>query len=191
LSRKKGEIIVVSAPSGSGKTTIIKRILQEFPQIIFSVSATTRKKRANEINGVEYFFISEDEFKKKIEENAFAEWERFYDYYYGTLRSFIDKNTDNGKSILLEVDVNGALSIKENYPDAHLIYIVPPSEEEIINRLKNRNTESDGDFKKRIKRAKMELSLKDKFDYFVDNIELEKAVADTKSLIENIIQKGE
>jgi guanylate kinase len=191
LSRKKGEIIVVSAPSGSGKTTIIKRILQEFPQIIFSVSATTRKKRANEINGVEYFFISEDEFKKKIEENAFAEWERFYDYYYGTLRSFIDKNIDNGKSILLEVDVNGALSIKENYPDAHLIYIVPPSEEEIINRLKNRNTESDGDFKKRIKRAKMELSLKDKFDYFVDNIELEKAVADTKSLIENIIQKGE
>ncbi len=189
LKEKHGEIIVVAAPSGTGKTTIVKRILNKFPEINFSISATTRKKRENETNGVEYFFISEQEFKEKIKNNEFAEWERFYDYYYGTLKSFIDNYILANKPILLELDVNGALSIKKNYPKAHLIYIVPPSKEELIKRLTARNTESEEDLKKRIERAKMELSLKDKFDYFVHNDDLEKAVREAKNLIKNILYK--
>ncbi len=185
----KGEIIAVSAPSGAGKTTIVKRVLAEFPEIVFSVSATTRKKRNNEFNGKEYFFISEEEFKQKIDDDEFVEWEQFYDYYYGTFKSFIEDNVNIGKPVLLEVDVKGALSLKSIYPDAHLIYILPPSQEELIERLTNRQTETPEDLQKRIERAKMELSLKDKFDYFVINKELEIAVAEAKSLIKNILHK--
>ncbi|MBZ0199068.1 MAG: guanylate kinase [Ignavibacteriaceae bacterium] len=181
--------MAVSAPSGAGKTTIVKRVLAEFPEIVFSVSATTRKKRNNETHGKEYFFISEDEFKKKIKNDEFVEWEQFYDYYYGTFKSFIEDNVSVGKPVLLEVDVKGALSLKRIYPDAHLIYILPPNQEELIERLTNRQTETPEDLQKRIERAKMELSLKDKFDYFVINKELEIAVSEAKSLIKNILHK--
>jgi len=191
LGEKKGVIISVSAPSGTGKTTIIKNMLKEFPELVFSVSATTRKKRSGEKEGVDYFFISEEEFRDKIEKNEFVEWEKFYDYYYGTLKSYIDDNINSGKSVILEIDVKGALQVKKIYPEAVLIYILPPSFEELATRLKNRKTESQEDFKKRIERAKMELSLKDKFDYFIENNELDKALSDTKNLIEKIIHKGE
>jgi guanylate kinase len=186
---KKGEIIAVSAPSGAGKTTIVKNILNEIPNLVFSVSATTRKKRDNEIDGIDYFFINEEEFLKRIMENEFVEWEKFYDYYYGTFKSFIEKNINAGKPVLLEVDVNGALAIKKIYPEAILIYIVPPSLDELIKRLKNRQTEDETDLQKRIERAKMELSIKDKFDYFVVNDNLEHAISETKSLIKKIIYK--
>ena len=100
----KGEVIAVSAPSGAGKTTIVKKILKYYPDIVFSVSATTRPKRENETNGREYFFLSEDNFQKKIENGEFVEWEKFYDYYYGTFKSFIEENINAGKSVLLEID---------------------------------------------------------------------------------------
>ena len=186
---EQGTIIAISAPSGTGKTTIVKRILKEFPEIIFSVSATTRKKRENETDGIEYFFLSEEEFLKRIENDEFVEWEKVYDYYYGTLKSHIKNAVSDGKSIILEVDVKGALSIKSIFPESVLVYIVPPSLEELEKRLRNRQTESESDFKKRINRAKMELELKDKFDYFIENADLEKAVEDTKSLIKKIIHK--
>ncbi len=183
----KGKIIAVSAPSGAGKTTIVKQILKLFPEIIFSVSATTRTKRPGEINGKDYFFISEEEFKEKIKNNEFIEWERFYDYYYGTYKYFIDEITEQNKTIILEVDVKGALQLKKIYPSAKLIFIYPPSSQELIKRLKNRKTETIVDFNKRVKRAKMELSLKDKFDYFVENNDLEKAILETKKIIKNIL----
>jgi guanylate kinase len=189
LSKLKGKIIVVSAPSGSGKTTIIKPILRSFPDIVFSVSATTRNKRENEIEGVDYFFLSKEEFEKKIKDNEFVEWEKVYDYYYGTLKSSIEASIKSGKSILLELDVNGALSMKKIYPDSALIYILPPSYEEIMKRLKNRNTETEKDLKKRLERAKLELRFKDKFDYFIENENLNKAIEDTKRLINNIIKE--
>jgi guanylate kinase len=189
LNQNKGRLIVFSAASGAGKTTIVKQILKEFPQIIFSISATTRPKRETETNGVEYFFLSDEEFKNKIENDEFVEWEKFYDYYYGTLKSFISENIEVGKTVLLELDVKGALTIKRLYPYAHLIYISPPSFEELVNRLRQRNTESETDFQKRIERAKMELGLKDKFDYIIENRELEKAVSEAKSLVNKILEE--
>ncbi|MGA9292255.1 MAG: guanylate kinase [Ignavibacteriaceae bacterium] len=186
---KRGAIIAISAPSGTGKTSIVKRIINEIPGLVFSVSATTRKKRENEKNGIDYFFISEAEFTEKIKKNEFVEWEKVYDYYYGTFKSVIEENISKGKSVILEVDVKGALSIKKIYPEADLIYVIPPSHDELTRRLKNRKTENDTDLRKRLERAIMELSIKDKFDYFVVNKDLEKAISDTKSLINNILNK--
>jgi len=188
--RIKGNLIVVSAPSGAGKTTIVKEILRQFPEIIFSISATTRPSRESETNGVEYFFLSEEKFKEKIDNDEFIEWEKFYDYYYGTLKSFISDNIQAGKTVLLELDVKGALTIKRLYPYAHLIYISPPSFEELVKRLRKRNTESLSDFQKRIDRAKMELSLKDEFDKIVENHELETAIRDAKKLVNEILKEN-
>ena len=191
MDEQKGKIIAISAPSGTGKTTIVRRVLKDIPGLVFSVSATTRKPRENEKDGVHYFFIGEDEFKAKIERNEFIEWEKFYDYYYGTFKSEVENTVNGGKSIILEVDVKGALSLKSIYPEAVLIYIVPPSFEVLVSRLKNRNTEDEADLQKRIDRAKMELSLKDKFDHFIENEDLETAVSETESLVKKIISKGE
>jgi guanylate kinase len=187
---ERGNIIVVSAPSGTGKTTIVKHILNEFKDLVFSVSATTRKKRATEVHGKDYFFILEEEFLSRINNDEFIEWEKVYDYYYGTLKFFVDDNIKAGKNIILELDVNGALELKKIYKDAHLIYILPPDFDELVKRLKNRKTENEEDFRKRIERAKIELSVKDKFDYLVLNENLEQAVEETKILIKKIINKG-
>ncbi len=190
MHRKNGTLIVFSAPSGAGKTTIAKEILKEFPEIVFSISATTRPKREMEKDGVEYYFLSEQEFKRKIENNEFIEWEKFYDYYYGTFKSFIDENINVGKPVLLELDVKGALSIKRLYGDAQLIYISPPSFEELVERLRNRNTENESDFNKRVERAQMELSLKDEFDYIIENRELDTALKEAKSLVNKILKEN-
>jgi len=190
LNQTKGKLIVFSAASGAGKTTIVKEILKEFPQIIFSISVTTRPKRKTEIDGIEYFFLTEIKFQKRIENDDFIEWEKFYDYYYGTLKSFITENIEAGKPVLLELDVKGALTIKRLYPYAHLIYISPPSFEELVNRLRQRNTESESDFLKRIDRAKMELSLKGQFDYIIENKDLNKAVTEAKSLVNKILKEN-
>lgn len=190
MENNKGAIIAISAPSGTGKTTIVRRILKDFPEIVFSVSATTRQRRENEVDGADYFFISEEEFKEKIKNNEFVEWELFYDYYYGTFKSFIDKHVSAGKPVILEVDVKGALEIKRIYPEAILVYIAPPSLDELIIRLKKRKTENEDELKKRVERAKMELSHKDKFDYFVVNKELNTAYKEMKILIGKLIDRS-
>jgi guanylate kinase len=187
--KKNGNIIVIAAPSGTGKTTIIKAILKLMPEVVYSISATTREKRYNEVDGKDYFFIDEETFKQKIDNHQFVEWEKVYDYYYGTPKFFVEKIIWEGKSILLEVDVKGALAIKNVYPEANLIYILPPSLEELEKRLRERKTESETDFQKRIERAKMELSLKDKFDYFIVNNNLNTAILEAKEVIEKITNK--
>jgi guanylate kinase len=179
----RAKLFVFSAPSGSGKTTIVRSILESFPNFIFSISATTRKKRDHEIDGEDYFFISDSEFLKQIDEGKFVEWERFYGYYYGTLKSFVDSKLEEGSSLVFEVDVKGALSIKKHYPDSVLIFIMPPSIEELKNRLIKRKTETSDDLKKRIERAELELSYKDKFDHLVVNNELEPAIEEVKNII--------
>ena len=150
-----GKIIIFSAPSGAGKTTIVRNALREFPKLVFSISATTREKRGVEKDGVDYFFISEKEFLQKIENEEFVEWETFYGYYYGSLKSFVDEQLGNNRSIVFEVDVKGALKIKETYPESISIFIMPPSLDELKTRLKNRKTENDKDLKKRFERAEM------------------------------------
>ena len=189
MTDTEGKLLVFSAPSGSGKTTIVRTILSKYKELDFSVSATTRKRRENETDGKDYFFISEEEFKKKIDAQEFIEWERFYDYYYGTLKSFVDDEIDSGKSVVLEVDVNGAVNIKKNYPSAVLIFIMPPSFEELKNRLINRSTETESDLKKRIERAEYEFTYKDKFDYVVINDKLEDAVNKVYEIIEKEINQ--
>jgi len=142
------KIFIVSAPSGAGKTSIVRSVLKRIPEIVFSISATTRIKRNFELDGVDYFFMSEVEFKEKIEANEFVEWETFYGYFYGTLKSFVNSETKKGNSVLLEVDVKGAMKIKEVYPEAISIFILPPSVDELRKRLINRKTESDADLEK-------------------------------------------
>lgn len=184
-----GKLFVFSAPSGSGKTTIVRKLLREFDDLVFSISATTRKRRGNEVEGKDYFFISEEEFKRKIENEEFIEWEKFYGYYYGTLKSFVDKQLEQNKSVLLEVDVKGAVRIKKKYSNSVLIFIAPPSKEVLKQRLINRKTETAEDLQKRIERAEMELEYRDKFDYVVINENLDKAIEEVKKIIKKEINK--
>jgi guanylate kinase len=189
LNPKNGKIFVIAAPSGAGKTTITRCILKLFPELVFSISATTRKKRFNEQDGVDYFFITEKDFVEKIEKNEFVEWEKTYDYYYGTFKSFLTENVNNAKNVILEIDVNGALSIKKLIPHSVLIFIRPPSFEVLVERLKARKTESEKDLHKRIDRVKMELGMADKFDYSVENNELAAAVKEVEEIIKKEINK--
>ena len=185
MKGKKGELFVFSAPSGTGKTTIIKNVLEKFSELSFSISATTRKKRRTEKDRVDYFFLKVDEFKEKVEKDEFLEWGKFFGYYYGTLKELVFEKINEGISIVLEVDVKGALNIKEVYPDSVLIFISPPSIEELKNRLHNRKTESDEDFNKRIERAEMELKYRDKFDYNVYNYNLDDAKYEVNEIIKS------
>ncbi len=173
---KTGKIFVISAPSGTGKTSIMKPFLKKYPEFVYSVSATTRKKRENEIDGVDYFFISEEEFKVKIEKSEFLEWECVYDYFYGTLKKFVEDTISAGKNILVEVEVKGALSIKKKYPESNLIFIEPPSFDELSKRLKNRRTEDEVDLHKRLERARWEMDQKLLFDKCILNLNLDEAI---------------
>jgi guanylate kinase len=187
MNIKKGRLLVFSAPSGAGKTTIVRSVLNKFPELTFSISATTRERRETEIDGKHYFFISENEFKNKIDKNEFVEWEKFYDYYYGTLKNHIETLINNGKNVVLEVDVKGALKIKKVYPDSVLIYVLPPSFDILKDRLVKRNTESAEDLNKRLERVELELSYKDHFEHIIVNDNLDKAKEEAIFIIENIL----
>ena len=184
MENKKGKLFVFSAPSGSGKTTIIKNVLNTFKELSFSISATTRSKRPTEEEGIDYFFLDETAFRQKRDNDEFLEWGKFFGYYYGTLKSFVFERINKGISIVLEVDVKGALNIKRDYPDSVLVFISPPSIEELKTRLQNRKTESDVDFAKRIERAEMELNYREKFDYNVYNYNLDDAKKEVNKIIE-------
>jgi guanylate kinase len=189
MSEHQGRIIVVSAASGSGKTTIVRNLLSEMPELQFSISATTRDKRENEIDGKHYRFITELDFENKIRNNEFIEWEQFYDYYYGTLRDDVESKLNSGISVVLEVDVKGAVNIKRTYENAVLIFIMPPSIEVLKERLIQRNTESKTDLRKRFERMEMELSYKDKFDYVVVNDKLERAQNEVLEIVKKEISE--
>lgn len=172
----KIQLIVVASPSGGGKSTLAKHLLSELPELQFSVSATTRKMRPGEINGREYHFLSKEEFTELINQNLLIEFEEIFGNYYGTLKTVTDTLLQEGKIILFDVDVKGALSIKKIYGNkASIIFITPPSLEILEHRLRTRNTESEEQLQLRLSRAIMELRQKDNFDYLLINDELEKA----------------
>lgn len=180
-------LYVISAPSGAGKTTIVKEILKKNPELVFSISATTRMKRENETEGADYFFFSKDEFKEKINNAELIEYEVLFNGdYYGTLKSFVEANIREGKDVIFDIDVNGALKIKRIYgSNAKLIFISPPDIETLKQRLKMRATESQDQINERIKRVDLEIGKANEFDYIVVNDNLKKAVSEVQNIISN------
>lgn len=174
----KGKLFIFSAPSGSGKTSIVKALLSRDPSLAFSVSCTTRLPRPGEKNGVDYFFISPQEFQTKINEGAFAEWEMVYDnLYYGTLRSEVERLRTMGRHVVFDVDVEGGLNLKKLYGSEALAFFVkPPSLESLEQRLRARNTESENMLKIRFEKARKELEYEKLFDRTVLNDNLDEAV---------------
>jgi guanylate kinase len=182
------KLFVLAGPSGCGKTTIAKSILQKYSNIVFSISATTREMRTTETNAKDYYFIQRTEFEEKIKQGELIEWEEIYGDYYGSLKSEVDNAFAGGKPILFDVDVKGALSIKNKYGNnAKLIFIMPPSIEKLIDRLRNRKTESEETFKRRMERVKMEMSFAQDFDYRVINDLLEKAIEEVSGIVQKEI----
>ncbi len=180
----KGRLIVVSAPSGAGKTTIVKAILTKYPSMMFSVSAATRPKRETEVDGKDYFFLPRDEFERRIAAGELVEWEEIYGNLYGTLKKEVDKALTSGRTMLFDIDVKGGLSIKRKYPDdSVLIFIKPPSIEILRDRLRNRKTEDDATFKRRMDRVEMELGMASQFDFQVVNDDLQKAIDEVDKIV--------
>jgi guanylate kinase len=182
-----GKLIILSAPSGAGKSTIIRHILQEGLPLQFSVSATSRPPRGNERDGVEYYFLSPVTFRERIQKGDFIEYEEVYpDCFYGTLKSEVDENLRKGKNVITDVDVAGGLNIKKLYGDkALLIFILPPSVEELKRRLEKRGTDSPEVIADRISKAEYELSLAPQYDWVIVNNDLEKA---KQKIVNTIIQ---
>ena len=178
-------LFVFSAPSGSGKTTVVRGILKLHPEFMFSVSATTRDKRKTETDGKDYVFFSRKEFLDKINKNDFIEYELIYDNnYYGTLKSAVDSCLKQNKHMVFDIDVNGSLSIKKLYGDkAVLIFVNPPDKESVRKRLKNRVSETPETLEKRMKRFDFEMDKKEEFDYVVNNEEISKAVSESNKII--------
>lgn len=183
---KRGKIIVLSAPSGTGKSSIIKKLLA-YPELNlgFSVSATSRAPRGTEQHGVEYYFISQEEFQQKAEAGDFVEWEEVYPgTCYGTLKSEVERVTGDGKNLIMDIDVKGGLNVKRCFGDQALtIFILPPSKEELERRLRGRGTDAEEVIRKRLDKADYELSFAPEFDVRVVNDDLDKAVEEVRRLI--------
>ncbi len=171
-----GMLIIISGPSGSGKGTVVSRLKDPEIDYALSISMTTRNKRPGEVHGVDYFFCDEEEFKQRRNNNELLEHAVFCGNLYGTPRAYVEEQIDLGKAVILEIDVNGALQVKAKFHEAILIFLIPPTFEELACRLKNRNTESQETINDRLRRAKDETKLIDKYDYLVLNDEVEFAV---------------
>lgn len=183
------KVIIFSAPSGSGKTTLVKHCLQQFPQLQFSVSATTRALRGEEIHGKDYFFLSVEGFKKLISENAFVEYEEVYhDKFYGTLKSEVERIWQSGKTVIFDVDVKGGIALKKYFGDKALsVFIMPPSVEELERRLVSRATDDPETIKTRVAKASEEMTYKDQFDVIIVNNDLDEAKNTTENILKNFL----
>ena len=189
---KKGKLLVFSAPSGSGKTTIVRHLLaQPELNLAFSVSAATREPRGQEINGTDYYFISIDEFKSHIKAEDFVEWEEVYrDNFYGTLKSEVERIWALGKNVIFDIDVAGGLRIKKKFPEETLaVFVKPPSIDELKIRLKKRSTESDDKINMRIAKASVELATAPQFDVIIKNYDLDVAKAEASELVKEFVKK--
>jgi guanylate kinase len=179
-----GLLIVLSGPSAAGKGTVCKALLKRHPEIALSVSCTTRLPRLGELEGVNYFFKSKEEFKRLIGQDEFLEYACVYGNYYGTPQSFVAKKLDRGDDVLLEIDVQGALKAKKLFPDGVFIFLVPPSMEELERRIRGRATESEEQIRIRLSKAKSEMAQVERYDYVIVNDVVERVVDEIESIIE-------
>jgi guanylate kinase len=185
-------LIIITAPSGAGKTSITRYLLQHFPQLAFSVSAATRHQRPDEMNGVDYYFISLEEFQHKIQNQEFIEWEMVYEgRYYGTLKSEIQRLRNNNKIPILDIDVKGAIHVQEQYPEQSLsIFVQPPSIEELKRRLEFRNTESPEALQDRLSKASYEISFRHHFNNIIVNDNLQNACEEARHIVSNFLSRN-
>ncbi len=183
------KILIFSSPSGAGKTTIVRHLLKTFPNLAFSVSATTRPRRDHEEDGKDYYFLSVDEFRNKIEEDAFVEWEEVYEgTYYGTLKSEVQRLLNRGYHVVFDVDVKGALNIKKLYGSQALaVFVMPPSLEELEKRLHHRSTDPEESIRERVAKARMEMEYAEKFDVILVNDKLEESLPQAEEIVKNFI----
>lgn len=181
--KNKGLLLVVSGPSGVGKGTICTEMLKKHDDIFLSVSATTRKPREGEIDGVHYYFLSEEKFREKIDNHGFIEWACFCGNYYGTPKDAVEQMLNNGKNVILEIEVQGALKVRSEYPEAVFLFVLPPSMEELEARLSGRGTESREVVEKRLETAAWEIGNAEKYNYILLNDEVELAVQRFESII--------
>lgn len=187
---KKGILAVVSGFSGAGKGTLMKALLGEHPeQYALSISATTRQPRAGEVHGREYFFVSTDAFEGMIQEDALIEYACYVGNYYGTPRSYVEEQMEAGKDVILEIEIQGALKVKEKFPDTLLLFVTPPDAKELEHRLRGRGTETEEVIRDRLKRAVEEAEFMQKYDYLLVNDRLETCVREMHELIQSQHQK--
>ena len=194
MQQKRNKIIIIAAPSGAGKTSVTRHLLHAMPeQLAFSISCATRQPRNNEKDSVDYYFISVDEFKDKINNDEFVEWEMVYEgKYYGTLKSEMERIWQQQQSPLLDVDVKGGINVQQLYPYNSLsLFIEPPSIDELERRLKARGTETEASLQARISKANFELSFKQQFDHIILNDELERACAEAQKIVIKFLQSDD
>lgn len=172
----KGNLFIISAPSGSGKTTIIRKLLKKNKNLHFSISCTTREKRKGEREGKDYYFINENKFKKMVKRDEFIEWAKVHNFYYGTKKNEVFSWIEKGKDVLLDIDTQGSFKIKKKYPDSIHIFLLPPSFKELEKRLKSRGDLDENQIKKRLKNAKIEIKRLKNYDYVVINDKVENAL---------------
>lgn len=182
--KKRGLLVIVSGPSGVGKGTIVKKLLERKSDVEISISATTRQPRCGEVNGIDYKFISKDEFLETIAKDGFLEYVQYNENYYGTPKENTYNNLINGKDVILEIEVKGACKVKDKYKEAIMIFVMPPCHQELYTRLKCRNTEEDTDIKRRLEEAQREIKVSDSYDYIVINDSVDKAVDEIIEILE-------
>lgn len=188
---KEGKLVIFSAPSGAGKTTIVRHLLTKFPELEFSVSASSREKRGYETEGVDYYFLTVEQFKKKIENDEFIEWEEVYkDHFYGTLKSEVQRIWSHGRHVIFDVDVDGGLHLKERFGvKALAVFVMPPSVESLEMRLRQRETETLESIKRRMSKAVNELKTAHLFDKVLLNEELHVALAEAEVMVAEFLPK--
>ena len=179
----KGTLYVFTGPSGAGKGTLLSRLMAEDDRLFYSISATTRAPRSGETDGVQYYFLTRADFERKIAQKAFLEHARYVDNYYGTLEAPVNEKLAEGYDVILEIEVQGAMQVHQKRPDAVMVFIAPPSFEELAARLRGRGTEDEEKVRKRLETAKEELKSRDRFDYVVVNDEIDRAVRELQGIL--------